>query len=243
MLDESCQMKEQKKSSVKSLLNSFMNLFRLSTVVFTQSALYHMYFFKMSNKNFRGLNLGSGGYRINDFCNIDAMFSVKNDIIATIERIKLRSNSVGTIYSSHAFEHLPRAQAKEALAEWHRVLKADGKLYICVPDVETLFKIYLENLSSYDTEVGKLLVERAIGLVYGFQANKWDVHYYGYSFNTLKTLLESVGFKNVQRFNRSELQWAPSWDVSMGTLKQHWPWVDVEDQQVSLNVEAIKQSP
>jgi predicted SAM-dependent methyltransferase len=196
-----------------------------------KSAAYHLYFFRIFNKQFAGLNLGSDSIRVKDFCNIDASPRALCDVVARIEKLKLNSNSVGVIYNSHVFEHIPRAQARDVLVEWHRVLQPGGKLYICVPDLKVLFKIYLDNLPFYDKETGRYLVDRACYLAYGGQANKYDFHYYGYSFTTLKTLLESVGFENVQTFDRSKLEIVPIFDISMGKIG---------DVSMSLNVEASK---
>lgn len=217
--------------SLPRYIRILLNMVYLYTVKFVKSAAFHMYFFKIFNKQFAGLNLGSGSARIKGFCNIDANPRALCDIFSRIEKIKLRSNSVGIIYNSHVFEHIPREQAKKVLAEWYRVLKPDGKLYICVPDEELLFKIYIDNLPFYHTEEGKYLVDRACYLTYGGQTNKYDFHFYGYSFVTLKHILESVGFKNVQRFDRSKWGVAPFRDISM---------VKIGDVPMSLNVEASK---
>ena len=169
--------------------------------------------------------------KIRNFCNIDANPYVLCDVVARINKIKLRSNSVGIIYSSHILEHLPRAQAPHVLAEWYRVLRPGGKLYICVPDCEVLFKIYLDNLPFYDTEEGKYLVDRSCYIAYGGQTNKYDFHCYGYSFDTLKNMMNSVGFKDIQRFDRSKLDVVPFNDISM---------VKIGDLQMSLNIVATK---
>jgi hypothetical protein len=66
---------------------------------------------------------------------------------------------------------------------------------------EILFKIYLDNLPSYNNGE-RDTVDLASGIIYSGQANRYDFHHYGYSFTTLKTLLESIGFRNIQTFNR-----------------------------------------
>ncbi len=196
-----------------------------------RSLAYHTYLLKLGNRQFEGLHLGSGTTRINGFCNIDANPLALCDIVATIEPIKLRANSVNTIYSSHVLEHIPRERAKKVLADWHRVLKPGGKLYLCVPDLEVLSRVYLDNLPFYGTEEGRYLVDRACYLAYGGQTNKYDFHYNGYSFVTLQQLLESVGFTNVDRFDRTRLAFAPPFDISL---------VKIGDMNMSLNVEASK---
>lgn len=148
-----------------------------------------------------------------------------------LEKLKLNSDSVDIIYASHVFEHIPRAGTTAVLKEWRRVLKPEGRLYLCVPDVEALFKIYLENLPHYDTEAGRSLVDVACGIAYGGQVDRYDFHFYGYSLVTLQALLESVGFKNVVRFRREGLELEPPIDASTA---------QIGESSISLNVQAVK---
>ncbi len=227
-------MKRTCTDTIKSLsryVKMLPNTFILYAVRLANSITYHMYLFRIFGKQFYGLNFGSGNAKIRNFWNIDANPRALCDIIARIDKIKLDSNSVGLIYNSHVFEHIPREQARGVLAEWYRILRPGGKLFICVPDEEILFRVYLDNLSLYHTEEGKNLVDRACFLTYGAQRNKYDYHFYGYSFATLKALLESIGFKNVQRFDRKELKIVPFHDCSISKIG---------DIEMSLNVEASK---
>lgn len=48
------------------------------------------------------------------------------------------------IYASHILEHFDfTGSLQTALKEWHRVLKPEGKLYISVPDMDILCKLFL----------------------------------------------------------------------------------------------------
>jgi predicted SAM-dependent methyltransferase len=177
------------------------------------------------------LHLGSGNLYIPQFCNIDANISSRCDIIANIEKLKILSNAVSIIYASHVFEHIPKRNAEKVLSEWYRVLKKGGKLYICVPDNEALFKLYLDNLPQYQTNEGRHIVDLSCGVIYGGQVNKYDFHYYGYSFVTLRSMLLSVGFSKIQLFNREGDNLFPFHDASSARIN---------DIPVSLNIEAIK---
>lgn len=203
----------------------------LATVKVPKSIAYHLLLFRIANIQFDGLNLGCGATRIKGFCNIDANRRVACDVIGRVDKLKLSSDSVGAIYSSHVFEHIPRAEGIRVLAEWYRVLKPGGKLYLCVPDQEVLFRVYLDNLPLYNTTEGRYLVDRACYLTYGGQTNKHDFHFYGYSFPTLRHLLESVGFRDVRRFDRSSVNLELPRDISVA---------NVDTFPMSLNVEASK---
>jgi SAM-dependent methyltransferase len=200
-------------------------------VKLVNSVAYHLYFFRIIGRQFDGLNLGSGSAKIMNFCNIDANPRASCDIVARIDKIKLKSNSVRIIYSSHVLEHIPRDHAKIVLAEWHRVLKPGGKLYMCVPDLEVLFKVYMDNIPFYHTDKGRYLVDRACFFTYGGEINKYEFHYNGYSFVTLESALQMVGFKEIQRFDRSKLDFVEFEDISM---------VKIGDIPMSLNVVASK---
>ncbi|MDA2909712.1 methyltransferase domain-containing protein [Nitrospiraceae bacterium AH_259_D15_M11_P09] len=195
-----------------------------------RSALYHLYFFQAIGWQVYGLNLGSGGCPINGFWNIDCRPFSACDVVAGARSIKLASGSVDVIYASHIFEHFPRRRARKVLAEWYRILKPGGPLYLCVPDLEALFKVYLHYLPHFMTEDGRFCVDLACGILFGGQGNRYDYHHSGYSFMSLKVLLLSVGFGHVQRYDPHQLKFAPR-DAS---------YAEIRGEPVSLNVEATK---
>ena len=201
------------------------------TPKFLNTIRYHSRLYLDAGKDFAGLYLGSGNSRIEGFCNIDGNPLVECDLVSGLEKLKLKSDSVNVIYASHVFEHVPRAGTAAVLGEWRRVLKPHGKLYLCVPDVEALFKIYLENLPNYDTEEGRELVDFACGVAYGGQVDRFDFHFYGYSFATLKSLLESTGFEGVRRYSREEVDFDLPVDGSTASIA---------GVPISLNVQADK---
>ena len=51
-------------------------------------------------------------------------------------------NMVEYIYSSHFLEHLYRPDAEYCLREAFRILKPNGRIRICVPDLEYAFDLY-----------------------------------------------------------------------------------------------------
>ena len=197
----------------------------------TQTIKYHLFLYLME-KDIKGLNIGSGGSNIPEFLNIDAGLFADCDIVAKMNsRLKFRKESVGAIYCSHMLEHIPRRRTKKILKSWYSVLKPGGNLYLCVPDMEALCQIYLDNIRSYDSEYGRFCVDAACNIMYGGQVTRYDFHFYGYAFATLKTVLESAGFRNVARFDRTKLN-LPFQDAASSAR--------IKDIPISLNVEAIK---
>jgi predicted SAM-dependent methyltransferase len=209
-------------------LNNIKNLFILNKII--NSAIYHNYMYYILNKNFIGLHLGASN-KIKDFYTIDANIFTKADIIARFEKLKIREEAVNILYCSHCFEHIPRAKAMRVLIEWHRVLKVGGILYISVPNLETLFKLYLNNINKYDTEEGKNLVDHICGIIYGGQINKYDFHNLGYSYFTLKSMLEDVGFRVIKHYQPKELDFINFEDASFASM---------DGELISLNIKAIK---
>jgi hypothetical protein len=100
-----------------------------------------------------------------------------------------------------------------------------------VPDLEALFKTYLNNIAHYEEEEPRHCADLACDIVYGGQTTRYDFHFYGYSFATIKVLLMNVGFRQVERFDRAGLAFAPFRDAG---------YAAIDGTSVSLNIHAIK---
>ena len=90
------------------------------------------------------LHLGSGPLVLPGFINIDKYH--KNQFVFNYDMFELpfHENSVDTIYTSHALEHLPIRQANAALKNWFQVLEKGGTLYMAIPDLEEIMRIMLD---------------------------------------------------------------------------------------------------
>ena len=128
--------------------------------------------------------------------NIDAQEGARIDIVCDLEvnDIPLHDEHADRIKAMHFLQHLPYARAKHFLKDCFRVLKPSGSLFLMVGDMEWVFKeILKENQENLDLPYG-------LGFcVWGEQEHKYDFHKWGYTFNSLKKLLEiCVGFTNIQ---------------------------------------------
>lgn len=85
------------------------------------------------------LNLGSGARPIDGYRNID----IKNGEQA-FPLGQYATNSVDEVRASHLLEHYSHHEAARVLAEWVRVLKPGGKLFVAVPDFERISRAYLD---------------------------------------------------------------------------------------------------
>lgn len=93
------------------------------------------------------LNLGCGTRFHPDWVNIDIVargrFVRQHDLR---QPLPFADGTFSVVYHSHVLEHLTRDCARALLRECRRVLKSRGILRIAVPDLETIVRLYLENL-------------------------------------------------------------------------------------------------
>jgi cephalosporin hydroxylase/predicted SAM-dependent methyltransferase len=102
-----------------------------------------------SSAALRRLNLGCGRRFHQDWLNLDIVPAgpavIQHNLI---EPLPLDDATCSVVYHSHVLEHLPKDQAPAFLAECFRVLVPGGLLRIAVPDLETIARLYLENLAA-----------------------------------------------------------------------------------------------
>jgi predicted SAM-dependent methyltransferase len=138
------------------------------------------------------------------------------------------SESIDLIYTCHTLEHFHRNDIKRVLSEWYRVLKKDGVLRIAVPDFDALIKVYKQ----YDD------LDLIVGSLYGRQDYPENFHYITFTYKSLKTILESIGFRDVHRYDWRDTIHNDYDDYSQAYV----PHMDKENGiLVSLNIEAKKQ--
>lgn len=156
-----------------------------------------------------------------------------------VANLPYETNSVDQIYASHLLEYFDRDEAIEVLKEWYRALKEGGTIRIAVPDFETIAKLYTDKKFPLKNFLGPLFGKMEMGMKSSYEKNtKTIFHKTVYDFDDLKKVLESVGFKNIQKYNWKTTSphdkiddhsqaYLPSMDKENGTL-------------ISLNVEANK---
>lgn len=96
------------------------------------------------------------------------------------------------IYASHVLEHIGQAEVLPVLNELHRMLCPGGRLYVSVPDLETLSWLFL---SPGLDAAAKFHVMR---MMFGGQTTPHDFHQIGYCFDFLVDYLREVGFAGVE---------------------------------------------
>jgi len=94
------------------------------------------------------------------------------------------------IYASHVLEHFDfTGSLQTALKQWHRVLKHSGKLYISIPNMDVLCKLFLMK-DKYTIKQRYTIMH----LMFGAHTNQNDYHYVGFDFDILGKFLADAGF-------------------------------------------------
>ncbi|HHZ65327.1 MAG TPA: methyltransferase domain-containing protein [Flavobacteriales bacterium] len=161
-----------------------------------------------------------------------------------ITSLPFEDNSAELIYASHVLEYFDREEAQEVLKEWHRVLVANGKLRLAVPDFEAMALLYCNQRSK-----GKDLpnshpekhfdLNKFLGPLYGKMrmGNSTIYHKTIYDMRSLTLLLEEKYFSKTQLYNWRNTEHSSIDDHSQAYL----PHMNKENGiLISLNVECRK---
>jgi predicted SAM-dependent methyltransferase len=111
--------------------------------------------------------------------------------------ININSSSDGGVSGSGNYNSSSASGIGEdvcsTLIEWRRVMLPGGRLRLSVPDVDTLFKLFIAPNRTLSDK--KFLM----AIIYGGQDSSHNYHKTGFSFVYLKHLLENTGFCNITR--------------------------------------------
>ncbi len=146
--------------------------------------------------------------------------------------LAFEENEVDLIYASHFLEYIEPRKAEYLLSRWLYILKPGGVMRLAVPDFRAMMKLYVDG--QYD-------LQSFLGPIYGQMESDGNTifHKTGYDFQTLKCLLEDVGFVNVERYYWRDTEHSHIDDCSQAYL----PHMDKDNGTlISLNVEATKKS-
>jgi predicted SAM-dependent methyltransferase len=129
--------------------------------------------------------------------------------------------SIEEIYASHVLEHVPQKKIFDTVKGMHRVLMTGGKLFVSVPDMDILCRVYLDQNASPEIKY------HTMRMMFGGQVDAHDFHYIGLNQFFLTSLISQAGFTKFERV------------TSFGIFK------DTSDYQpygfpISLNMVAIK---
>jgi len=141
----------------------------------------------MDDKNYK-LNLGCGIIYRPGHINIDLFDKSTADLLGDVTRLPIKPNSVLQIEAYHLIEHFDDIHTTYVLCEWFIVLKPGGTLILELPELEGSFKKYLKSKKGQR--------ERTLKWIFGIDSNGLG-HKTGFTFESLRDRLESVGFTTV----------------------------------------------
>jgi len=116
------------------------------------------------------------------------MSDANNSTFSSLQEKPGYQNSLGLFAGS---------EVATTLAEWRRVLAPGGVLFVAVPDLPTLFRMYLE----HDDMNARVAISR---MVLGGQTDQHDIHLAGFDVK----ILSQVTFKEASMFSSSTFEFA-----------------------------------
>lgn len=181
------------------------------------------------------LHLGCWKRYIPGFVHIDICSLPHIDYCHPVNQLPMfKDNTVELIYASHVLEYFDRQEAEAVLREWRRVLTPKGLLRLAVPDFAALIKVY-QMTNDLNKILGPLYGRMAVET--GEDSQMIIYHKTVYDFESLKGLLESLGFGAVHLYEWRETIHKDYDDYSQA----YFPHMDKPNGLlISLNVEATK---
>lgn len=127
------------------------------------------------------------------------------------------------IYASHVLEHLDyREEIHQTLVEWRRVLVPGGRVYLSVPDLDVLARLFLDREGlSFEERF------RVMRMMFGGHVDEFDYHQVGLNDEILGNYLRKAGFSGIRK--------VPSFGIFADTSE-----LQFKDVAISLNMMAEK---
>jgi hypothetical protein len=141
---------------------------------------------------------------------LDINPQVQPDVVGSMtDMADVASESVEALFSSHNIEHLYPHEVPVALAEFKRVLKADGFVVITCPDLQSICALVAEDKLTEAAYVSPAGPIAPIDMLYGLRSsmragNLYMAHRCGFTLNVLLATLQSAGFAKVVGYSRPQ---------------------------------------
>ncbi len=187
--------------------------------------------YRYAGQAHRCLEIGPGNDRIEGFETLNITPERNVDYIGDAsKRLPFKDNTFDTIYSSHTLEHIPWYHTEQALKEWTRVIKPNGRLEVWVPDGLKICKalvdseLYGENYSFkdgwYKFNPEKDPCKWASGRIFTYgdgsgNPNNPNWHRALFTPRYLMKLFKSVGLHDVRELRPEEVRGYHGW-INLG---------------------------
>lgn len=108
---------------------------------------------------------------------------------------RFEDNIFQELYASHVLEHFDyTGEVQSTLAEWNRVLIPSGTIYISVPDLDTLCRLFLEK-DKLKTDDRFFVMK----MIFGGHLDQYDYHVVGLNQEFLTIFLLQAKFESIRR--------------------------------------------
>jgi len=126
---------------------------------------------------------------------LDALPAPHVDHLGDARRLSaFQESTFAEVYASHVLEHFDyKEEILAVLREWHRVLQPGGTLYVSVPDLHTLCRLYL------DPRLGPVDRFQVMRMIFGGHMDQYDYHLAGIEQAFLESCLARAGFVDLRR--------------------------------------------
>ena len=192
----------------------------------------------------RKLQIGAGPNNLPGWLNTDIEPRQGQAFLDAMKPFPIPDNSLNYVYAEQVIEHLPFEGGMVMLRESYRALAPGGKLRVATPDLGQLVALFDQNDSESEQRfmtaqlkmVGLSVKEPERRLfIMNTYFRAWG-HQFLYDRQTLKSALESVGFRDVRFLRHNE-----SDDPELRNVERHIYVIGSDiDEYVTMIVQASK---
>jgi predicted SAM-dependent methyltransferase len=142
----------------------------------------------------------------------DIREDVKPDVVCDVRKLPVPDETFDIVFSAHTLEHFGWTNVDKVLKEWTRTLKVGGELRIVVPNLRHVAKRVLDDMM-YPTDYWVL---------YGEQDYPKNFHSVGFTPNTLRDLVASMGVYEDIKIREGDFSGPPTaeaWNLQVKATK------------------------
>jgi predicted SAM-dependent methyltransferase len=159
----------------------------------------------LQNHTIKKLQIGAQGSPMQGWLNVDILPKTNNTAyLDATKKFPFQNNTFDFIFAEHMIEHITFDEAQLMLNECYRVINKGGIIRLATPNLDNLAKLIEEPNKPEHQAYIKFYVEKFCGKDYpnipALQINKIFYafhHKFIHNFDSLKYLLENVGFTKV----------------------------------------------
>lgn len=142
----------------------------------------------------------------------DIREDMRPDVICDVRYLPVPDETFDIVFSSHTLEHFGWVSVDKVLKEWSRVLKVGGELRIVVPNLRHVAQRVVDDK----------MLPTDFWILYGEQDYAKNFHAVGFTPNTLRDLVASLGIYDNIQIREGEIDGPPtpnSWNLQVKATK------------------------